>query len=189
MKKPSGETTRYRQVLLTLLLLAIAFVGGQRYGAYTEAARPSDPADAPSELGVYICGAVRQPGVYWLPVDARVSDAVDAAGAMADADLEQMDLAAPLQDGVTLRVPSRNEAAAVPDRMAPETLSLTDSLDLNTATAAELETLPGIGPEKAAAIVEYRQQNGPFLVVDQLLNVPGIGSATLEKIRDAVCAE
>lgn len=101
-----------------------------------------------------------------------------AGGPQADADLEALNLAAPVTDGMHLHVPRRGERPATP--------AFSTRLDLNTASVEELERLPGIGPRTAQAIVDYRLKHGPFRRLEDLLAVPGIGPATLERIRPLV---
>lgn len=140
---------------------------------------------------VQAAGAVVRPGVYRLPAGSRVADLVAAAGGpAADADLDRATLAAKLTDGQRVAVPrvgqaaepvggaSSGSASAAPDAAAP--------LDLNAATAAELDALPGVGPATAAAIVAYRDKHGHFRSVDELTDVPGIGPAKLAALRDLV---
>jgi competence protein ComEA len=144
----------------------------------------------PSErlLQVHVLGAVQQPGVYSLPAGSRVADALSSAGGtLADAVLGQLNLAKPLFDGEQVVV----QTAAAPAAGATELPSASGPqlLDINSASVAELELLPYIGPAKAQAIVDYRQQNGAFASIEQLLQVPGIGEATLSKFRHLVAVK
>jgi competence protein ComEA len=136
----------------------------------------------PSLVVVHVAGAVRAPGVYTLDDTARVIDALAAAGGAApDADVDQLNLAALVVDGLQIRVPVVGEVLP-----APVDGAATGPVDLNRASAAELETLPGVGPAIAAAIVAFRDETGPFRTVDDLLEVPGIGPAKLAGLLDAV---
>ena len=152
------------------------------------------PALETSESGpiaVYVSGAVRMPGVYTLDADARAADALRAAGGPADdADLDAVNLAMRLSDEQQVHFPASGSARTPMsgDASNRETGSYgaTGKLNINTATAEELETLPGIGERKAAAIVEYRGANGPFERVDDLIEVSGIGEGILDSIRDLV---
>jgi competence protein ComEA len=142
-------------------------------------------------LVIHVAGAVASPGVYELNVSARVIDAVTAAGGPgADADLDGLNLAASLVDGERVYVPHIGEVdpAAVPSGGAAVPGAPTDDtpagpVNVNTATAAELESLPGVGPATATAIVDERTRNGPFASVDDLERVPGIGPAKLAALR------
>ncbi len=144
--------------------------------------------DPPVPVVVHVAGAVRSPGVYSLPADARVEDALDAAGgALAGADLDQLNLAAPLPDGVQIKVPLVGEVlAAAPSLSSPD--SADGPIDINRASEGQLDDLPGIGPATAAAIVAWRDEHGPFSSTDGLLDVPGIGPAKLAALADLVVA-
>lgn len=170
---------------------------------------PAGTADASSTtvaaevapLVVQAAGAVVDGGVYRLPAGSRVDDLVRAAGGLApDADRDRVNLAAPLADGERVWVPRAGQAE-VPDVVAGAgggsgvgaggaspvgRTGATASVDLNTATAEELDTLPGVGPATAAAILAYRDEHGRFSTVDELLEVRGIGEAKLEQLRASV---
>lgn len=160
----------------------------------------ADPAGAPAgRIVVHVVGAVVSPGVVVLADGARVADAIAAAGgAASDADTEQLNLARVLGDGEQVRVPHAGEQLVAPDPgpsppggasgggAAGASGGSTPGggvVNINTAGAAELESLPGIGPALAARIVEYRDGHGPFASVDDLTDVPGIGPAKLEALR------
>lgn len=162
----------------------------------------ADPTTATvrAPLVVHVVGAVRAPGVYRLPADARVTDAVTVAGgATATADADALNLAAPLVDGSRIYVPEVGEdatelvtvapaasGAPAADRSAPAGGEVTVAVDVNRAGPAQLERLPGIGPATAAAIVAERDRNGPFAGVDDLERVPGIGPTRLDALRGLV---
>ena len=147
-----------------------------------------------ASLMVHVAGAVAAPGVYQLTPSARVIDAVTAAGgAIADADLDGLNLAAALADGQRVYVPHAGEVdpAAVPSGGPAEPVESGREVrhgpvNVNIATAAELESLPGVGPATASAIVDDRTRNGPFASVDDLERVPGIGPAKLAALRQQV---
>jgi competence protein ComEA len=158
---------------------------------------PSPTSTAPAaQLVVHAAGAVVVPGIHPLPPGSRVSDLLAAAGGPApDADLDRVNLAALVGDGERVWFPRVGEEAEPPvvagsgggngngtggDGGAPALV------DLNLATAEELDTLPGVGPATAAAILEHRSTHGPFTSVEDLLDVPGIGEAKLEQLRDLV---
>jgi competence protein ComEA len=158
---------------------------------FRDAPTATPTAPTTSVVLVHVTGAVRTPGVYELQPGQRVADAIDAAGgALANADPNALNLAAPLTDGDRIAVPAAGAASAPAGHShAPSAagdVGVAGPVDVNAATAAELDTLPGIGPATAAAIVEHREDNGPFLTVDDLDGVPGIGTAKLEAIRDLV---
>ena len=136
-----------------------------------------------TEIVVYISGHVNEPGVYTLASPARVNDAVEAAhGLAADADREAINLAAPLEDGAHVQVPA-------PGEVTVSGLTGTESsegglININSAESEQLQQLPGIGPKLAESIVQWRETNGAFASVDNLLDVPGIGDGKLEQLRE-----
>lgn len=148
-------------------------------------ARPSVPAVAvPEVLTVHAAGAVVRPGLYRLGRGSRVADLIEAAsGAAADADLDRVNLAATVADGERVYIPRRGEAAA---EGAASQGTAASPLDLNAATADQLDSLPGIGPATARAIVEWRRAHGRFRSVSELLDVRGIGPAKLDALRKLV---
>lgn len=163
----------------------------------------------PARLRVHVSGAVASPGLVALPEGARVDDAIRAAGGLApEAEPERVNLAAPLADGAQLHVPRRDEpgpepaagvtggagiggGAALPEPggAAPAPAGGAGAgatVDVNRAGAAELESLPGIGPALAARILAHREAKGPFQAVEDLLAVSGIGERTLERLRPSI---
>lgn len=151
---------------------------------------PQDASSAEAEIAVHVAGAVRHPGVVRLPRGARVADALDAAGGAApDAALDALNLARSLSDGdqVVVPVPGAFPPAPPQGGAAPSGTGARRSdgrLDLNRASAAELEELPGIGPVLAGRIVAWRDEHGPFTSVGELRDVPGIGERTFQKLAD-----
>ncbi len=162
------------------------------------AARTTSTTDSPvvvstttvaSSVVVYVAGSVASPGVYTLAASARVTDAVAAAGGVvADADLDVVNLAATVRDGERIYVPKVGEVvpAVIGVDPAVEDTVAAGPVNVNSATADQLDVLPGVGPTTAAAIVAHRQQNGPFQDVDQLGDVRGIGPAKLDALRGLV---
>lgn len=159
--------------------------------------RPA-PTEAPIE--VHVIGAVPRPGLYKFPPGARVQDAIDAAGGLlASANANAVNLAALLDDGQQLDIPyeaggeptdfgsSQQSQLPLSEPAQPDSQS-TDSelVNINTASFEELDTLPGIGPTTAQKIIDYREANGPFSVIEDIMNVSGIGPATFEDIRNLI---
>ncbi len=156
-----------------------------------EAIRLSPPPTG-LPLVVDVRGAVTQPGVYELPPGSRVQDGIQAAGgALPDADLAGLNLAALLEDGAAIRVPVQGEAQSPPSRSGDVTIpGVPGSLiNINTATQTELESLPGIGPVLAQQVIAYREANGPFPSTEAIQNVSGIGPGIFEKIKDMITVD
>ena len=152
-----------------------------------EPASVTTTTEPPAPVVVHVAGAVVSPGVRRLPPGSRVIDAVDAAGGLLpDADAGRVNLAAELVDGTQVYVPAVGEV--VPAGNEPGGAGASDGglVDLNIADADTLDSLPGIGPATAAAIIEHRERNGPFASVEGLLEVRGIGEAKLADLRDLV---
>ncbi|NJL92769.1 MAG: hypothetical protein HC915_03110, partial [Anaerolineae bacterium] len=190
--EPTPLLERAKWIILLGALVALLGVLGVYLADAPEpveiAILPPAPTATLAPIEVYITGAVAQPeSVVSLAPDARVRDALQAAGgALPDADLSRLNLAAPLQDGAQVHVPRQGEAAlGVPDGLGNAALPI----NLNTATLEELDTLPGVGPSLAAAILAYRAENGPFQTLEALLEVPGIGEATLARLRPLAIIE
>jgi competence protein ComEA len=155
--------------------------GGADAAAPAAGASPTGPP-----IIVDVAGWVRDPGVYEFAQGDRVIDAVErAGGARPNAELSGLNLAAPLTDGTQVVVPKAGAAAAGATGSAGGATA-GGLLNINTASAADFESLSGIGEVLAAAIVDYRTENGPFASVDDLEDVSGIGPATLEEIRDQI---
>jgi competence protein ComEA len=157
------------------------------------ASAPEAPASAPptSSSGTVVivqaAGAVVRPGLYRLAPGARVDDLVRAAGGLApDADPDRVNLAALLADGEKIYVPRVGEDAPADSSAGAGSSPAPKLVDLNTASIADLDTLPGIGPATAQAIIDYRSQHGRFRSVDELLNVRGIGQTKLDELRPLV---
>jgi competence protein ComEA len=170
--------------------------GGSAFGSPRSSASSSDPLGALSAgriLIVEIVGAVPRPGVFRLAAGSRVGDLVAAAGGYGprvDTNRagRELNLAAPLRDGDQIRVPSRDDATTVGGGGGPKpTASATAPapIDLNRATAAELDTLPGIGPATAAKILASRDEQ-PFAAVSDLQTRKLVGAKTFEKLKDLV---
>lgn len=144
-----------------------------------------------AKIGVHVVGAVSSPGYYEVAAGTRVVDLLELAGGLPDARLDGLNLAETLFDGQRVEVPSAAPALPASEDSAraalqPPTEGRGPLVDLNRADRALLETLPGIGPVKAQAIVDWREANGGFGSVDDVLLVSGVGEVTLEKIRPLV---
>lgn len=167
-------------------------------GDSTHAGAAEEGAAAAPLVVVHVDGAVAAPGVYELAEDARVNDAVAAAGGLlSEADTSTINLAAPVSDGAKVHIPTSDELSAgaqatsgdsgvggVPTGAAPAVPSL---VNINTATSEELQGLSGVGEATAAAIIEDRQANGPFATPEDLMRVSGIGEKKFAKIKADIC--
>jgi competence protein ComEA len=151
-------------------------------------------APTPAPVRVYVSGAVKNPGVYSLPPRSLVDDALKAAGgATSDADLERTNLAQEVRDQQQIHVLRKGEPAQAQPTSAISTGAAatpgSQRININTATLAELDTLPEIGPVTAQRIIDYRTKNGPFKRTEDLKNVSGIGDATFEAVKDLITVE
>ncbi|HEM3992463.1 helix-hairpin-helix domain-containing protein [Streptococcus suis] len=155
----------------------------------------TEVSEEPSQLVVDVKGAVVKPGLYTLKADARVNDAVEAAGGLtSQADPKSINLAQKLSDEAVVYVASKDEKiSVVTSTTASSAMSQeeknTSLVNLNTATEADLQTISGIGAKRAADIIAYREANGGFKSVDDLNNVSGIGDKTMESIRPYVTVD
>ncbi|MEN6371681.1 MAG: helix-hairpin-helix domain-containing protein [Armatimonadota bacterium] len=178
--------------------------GGSNTGITSDAPAitPSRPSGATREVVVHVAGCVKKPSVYRLSPDSRVIDAIHMAGGpTSDARLDAINLAAKVQDGTQILVPSKSPAApavgqpidnsraaalAPPPSRASGSTSGAVMVNINTAGLAELDQLPGVGPVTAQKIIDYRNQVGRFSTIEQLENVKGIGPKKLEQMRPYV---
>jgi competence protein ComEA len=200
---------RYRGYIILTMICAL-ILGG--YVLYEHRPQPEPlviveptmaPTQTPSPIQVHVAGAVRNPGVYAFPPGTRLVRAVEAAGGMTDeADQESVNLADPLQDGRRVYIPRRGspippqptavagESQVGPSSSQPGSRGIAQppggTININTASAAELDALPGIGPVLAERIVVYRQAEGPFTDPAQLMKVKGIGEATYARIKTQI---
>lgn len=130
-----------------------------------------------TEVVVYVTGAVKSPNMYTMPSGARVGDVLTLAVLTDEADPEQLNLAQLLVDGTKIAVPKKGEKIEQPESVE------TNGIHVNSATKEELMTVPGIGPAKADAILNYLKENGPFASYEDIGNVKGFGDKTLENLK------
>ncbi len=195
---------RYRGYVILSLIYAIVFAG---YLAYERRPQPDPiqiidptptPTQTPTPILVHMTGAVQRPGVYPLPPGSRLFEAVEAAGGLtSDADPERVNLADRIQDAQQVFIPRLGKTP--PPSPTPIAASLSGStesgqlghglININTASVAELDALPGIGPVYAARIIAYREDHGPFPSPAEIVQVKGIGTATYEKIEGRITVD
>ena len=179
----------HRLALYAAIALAVLLIGWRSHGSSTAGAydHPVTSAPAPSAaiqvVVVDVTGAVRRPGVYRLPIGARVLDAVRKARAGRHADLSGLNLAQRLADGEQVVVPRKGEAATAPTAVGGAGSPI---VHLNSATLEQLETLDGVGPALAQRIIDFRSQHGGFRSLDELDQVSGFGPARMAALNGHV---
>ena len=153
------------------------------------------PPPTPLPIIVHVTGAVAHPGVYTLPPKSRWRDAAEAAGGfLSNANIDLINLAAFLQDGEQIHIPNLDESKLEPAPLensfsVPEKSPVMGLININIADQSELESLPGIGPQKAKEIIAYREANGLFKQIEDILDVPGIGEKTFEDIKGLITVD
>lgn len=145
----------------------------------------SNTHEAPKQIVVYIEGAIARPGLVYAPSDARLGEIINLSGGLlAVADADNLNMAKSVKDGEKITVPFKKTATAEKRENNPEKSN--ELININTATAEELQKLPRIGPSTAKKIIEYREQHGDFKTIDELKNVPRIGEKTFDKLKDMI---
>jgi competence protein ComEA len=195
---------RYRPYLAMLVLFAMVLAGTifflrrpESPAVVTLATVTPRPSATPGSIIVDVRGAVNKPGVYSLPVGSRVQDVLTLAGEVTNsADTRPLNLARRLNDGEQIYVATIGEAlptvVATPGRGVQQnalTRPTVGKININTATLAELDTLPGIGPSIAQRIIDYRTQNGDFKTIEDLKKVRGIGDVLFNQIKDSITVQ
>ncbi|MGI6066298.1 MAG: helix-hairpin-helix domain-containing protein [Bacillota bacterium] len=194
-----------QHIIVFIVMLAVLFGAGVKYGRGLEetAAVPvtvvqagdqeTSAREAEKNVTVHVAGFVFNPGVFTFKEGSRVIDAVEKAQPKAEADLDALNLAKKLVDQERIVVPCRMEVGSSPGMVIPsgsqsgvQSASGGQMVNINTAGEAELETLPGIGPAKAKAIIKYREESGFFSSIEEIEEVPGIGPATFNNIKDSI---
>jgi len=187
------------QAVILAVLGIVIFFGGVRYhqarlaavrletaaGIEEKEAQKAQTEKEPRLFCVHVVGAVKNAGVYTLDESKRVRDAVEMAEPLAAADLSQINLALPLEDGKQIYIPSKGEKKR--ERSTYAAAAQEDGLiNINSASAAELDKLPGIGPALAQRIIDYRGENGEFAKPEDITKVSGIGPALYTKLKDKI---
>lgn len=159
----------------------------QESGEERESEPAQDAAPENTEKKVYVCGAVKNPGVYSFKEGDRIADLVSAAGGFTEeACPEGVNLAAYPEDGQMLRIPTPKEAAEGLVSLPTGEAKSDGRININTADAAALQTLPGVGESRALAIIAYREEKGPFSAPEEIMNVSGIKEGLYTKIKDHI---
>lgn len=176
---------------LAILVVAVSFYSyWQKTTAGEAPPAPGETAlnEKGPELIVYISGAVNHPGVIRIPAEARVLGAIEGAGGLLPvADIAKINMAQPLRDGMQIHVPAREQGKnGAGAEQSPKTGPVTEKININTASAGELDKLPGVGPAIAEKIVQYREAHGSFGKAEDLKKVPGIGESKYNKMKDQI---
>ena len=197
---------RREQLVILIVLTVLVFWGGYRYAQYKLTdnqpmlVQPEDDEQTnTAEQVVHVVGAVEKPGVYRMKADARVIDAVEQAVPKPEADLSRINLAAPLEDGKQIVVPEAVQQEMLPELGAAQLTvqpfqpsagytgaASSGKININTAGADQLDTLPGIGPALAERIIQYRETNGGFKSLEELKEVSGIGDKKFADLKDLI---
>jgi competence protein ComEA len=186
----------WHQTLLTLfagmlLIAAVQIASAPPRGAAVQLL----PAPTSAPVTVHVTGAVIQPGLYTLPRESRLSDAVQSAGGMRpDANADAVNLAAVLKDGQKIVIPAIGEPvqplSAADQGITGDSEAVSGApVNINTATAEELESLPGVGATRALQIIAFREEHGGFQYIDDIQQVSGIGPATFENLKHLITVE
>jgi competence protein ComEA len=192
---------RYRAYLAMSVLFIVVLAGTifllrrpESSAVVTITTATPRPTATPASIIVDVRGAVNKPGVYALPLGSRVQDALTQAGDVTiHADARSLNLARRLNDGEQIYVLTVGEATPTPlpasGKAAPTATKVSGKININTATLAELDTLPGIGPAIAQRIIDYRTQSGDFKTIEDVKKVRGIGDALFSQIKDLITVQ
>ncbi|MGF6948360.1 competence protein ComEA [Neobacillus sp. B4I6] len=156
----------------------------------TEKTKPANLPELPEKIMVDVKGQIKLPGVYQANTSERVIDVISRAGGLTDkADQGQVNFAEHVQDEMIIYIPAKGEEGLPSAPIGGSQITTSGNqkeskININKADETELQNLPGIGPAKAAAIIEYRNTNGPFKAIEDLKNISGIGDKTFEKFKD-----
>lgn len=190
------DFTRREQIFLAVITVIIIGTSGIVFWTKEKSAAivtpPPSPVEQhkepvkPKEVVVYVSGAVKQPGVIKLPPESRVIDALNLlGGALPSADLNGVNLAALLVDGQQIHIPNQGDVGSG-NVMTVGSKTPAGKVNINTADAAVLDTLPGVGPAMAQKIIDYRKNNGPFHTLEDIKKIPGIGESKYLNLKDKI---
>ena len=188
------EKHKFKIIIIAIIVIALVIikiidtkmVSKQNTTGLNLISYSSDTEDENSTIKIYITGEVNIPGVIELNEGDRISDAIEKAGGLTEnANLKNVNLAYQLMDGEKIYIPN-NEEANVESELIDDGIGKNNLININKATAKELQDLNGIGESLAISIIEYREKNGKFSKAEDLLNVPGIGEAKFSKIKEQI---
>lgn len=182
----------FKKSMLILLIIVLGAAMGTYYSLAEDDNDPMEKATAqvtdsvPADnFAVYVCGAVKNPGVVLLSPASRVSDAVNSCGGvLPNADTEKINMAQPIKDGMQITVPDKGQGTGHKPTDSP--VSVGDKVNINQASADELTKIPGVGKATAQRIIDYRTRNGPFTELEDLMKIKGIGKAKFEKLAPRI---
>jgi len=207
MTKNTAEKRKWnfpsmRTIILAVALIMLFFAAGARFGKYMGGEQMLPAIDESAAVySVDVKGAVMQSGIYTVPAGSRVEDLLEAVELAPDAAPELLNRAAPITDGSELIVPvsegNIDWNAVASDKggayygkqessSSESSAAFSGVININTAGVDQLDLLPGIGPTKAQAIIDHRNDHGNFITKEQIMNVSGIGQATYDKIKDNI---
>ena len=182
----------FKKSMLILLIIVLGAAMGTYYSLAEDDNDPMETATAqvtdsvPADnFAVYVCGAVKNPGVVLLSPASRVSDAVNSCGGvLPNADMEKINMAQPIKDGMQITVPDKGQGTGHNPTDSP--VSAGDKVNINQAGVDELTKIPGVGKATAQRIIDYRTKNGPFTELEDLMKIKGIGKAKFEKLAPRI---
>lgn len=198
-----------KKIIIIVIIIVIGIIGYYIYGREKGGAniveneeilvkKEEKQDNENKKIMVHVTGAVKNEGVVTLSENSRIADAVETAGGLTeDADMSKINLAYVLEDGMKLRIPSKNDVEEEAEEFTEDeylvenipqsnTKSEKGIVNINKATQTELETLPGIGPSIALKIINYREENGKFTSIEDLKNVNGIGDSKFDNIKEFI---
>ena len=198
MRKINKKTIIYIIIVICVILVYYLFTRKEEYVENININMTSEENIEKNKIIIYITGAIKNEGIYEIEENSRIADSIEIAGGLReDANIEDINLAYVLEDGMKIHIPSINENINEIQDNTNEYITKengdtkisnnsNEKININTATQTELETLPGIGPSTALKIVDYRKENGKFNTIEDIKKVNGIGENKFAKIKDLI---
>ena len=198
MRKINKKTIIYILIVICVILVYYLFTRKEEYVENININMTSEENIEKNKIIIYITGAIKNEGIYEIEENSRIADSIEIAGGLReDANIEDINLAYVLEDGMKIHIPSINENINEIQDNTNEYITKengdtkisnnsNEKININTATQTELETLPGIGPSTALKIVDYRKENGKFNTIEDIKKVNGIGENKFAKIKDLI---